>query len=941
MKKGLIKLLGAIVIATTIGIIALLLIGIFGGLKITDGCLLRYNNDYSTTTDTITNTVILKGSSNYTLLNNASSGSSNPNYNLNPGHYGEWLNTNLSVSSGQQITIKAQGEVSLCQAYIPSNNLQSTSNLDKNSNQIPIPRVDDSSSNPVSLIFNATTNGWRNIAQLNQNDKIIVSISPDSKPTYDSNGNIISDVNAVLQYDVFNKNNVQADCRQGKQSYSPICGRYSVYSGNYISSCSWGNTCTSNYTCSASGHYNYSTFSCDSSSCCPSGSFNCSCGASYYNSGSCSDPSCSYSAYTSCGTTSTSSAPAVYQYNGSVTMPASGNPTSFMNLSPDYSTQSSCNAISASNYKNWWFSANNNAAATYATGLYYRLNSNLTPTDSTATGTFIQYNSDQSAYNNNSNYQIIYNITNSATSTQYLQYRFLNTGNAANNTGGYVLNVKQSKCRRLNGVGITDTYNNRGQILYLITKDNPNTSGNTYQTNSIVVDVDGNGNIQVPNNSSGYLWMKIDNAQNDYQNSIGQYSVQFFTSQSTGRFVNLVLTPFFNAVSSMINTAGQTLFQNMTCYNFTDKSSCTNFFNYIKAILILYVAVYGGMFLMGVTQISQTDLVIRVIKIGIVAGLMNQNTFNFFNTYVFNFVTGFTAEIIANMSGYSLFTSSGTIPNPFMSLDSLMSRIFFSKTFLSQLLALLATGISGIIYFVIVIVALVIVIITSLRAIATYVMAILALALLIGLAPIFLTFMLFDFTRYLFDNWVRFTFRYMMEPVILMAGIIVLTQMFTIYLDYAVGYSVCWKCALPIKIPFPNIPGFTPAFANVPLFCINWFAPWGFDYRSGMMGINMQHIIALVMISYCMYGYTQLSNSLVARLVQGGPSATSMGMQMTSNVGQKVLGRFGLDRGSRDNIQKSAQARLRQRTDDTKMRQAKEGAEASKRKGPKNEKESS
>ena len=128
----------------------------------------------------------------------------------------------------------------------------------------------------------------------------------------------------------------------------------------------------------------------------------------------------------------------------------------------------------------------------------------------------------------------------------------------------------------------------------------------------------------------------------------------------------------------------------------------------------------------------------------------------------------------------------------------------------------------------------------------------------------------------------------MIEPVVMMAGIIVLTQLFTIYLDFVLGYSVCWKCALPIKIPF--IDTILPiALLNVPIFCINWFAPWGMDYMSGMMGVNMQNIVALVIIAYGMYGYVEFSGRMVVKLTSAvGPSATEIGDKMSHDAGQSI-----------------------------------------------------
>ena len=222
-------------------------------------------------------------------------------------------------------------------------------------------------------------------------------------------------------------------------------------------------------------------------------------------------------------------------------------------------------------------------------------------------------------------------------------------------------------------------------------------------------------------------------------------------------------------------------------------------------------------------------------------------------------------------------------------------------------------GINGVIYFILIIVALGIVVIVLLRSIAVYLMAFMAITVLIGLTPLFLSFILFERTFYLFDNWVKFMFRYMLEPVVLLAGIIILTQLFTIYLDFVIGYSVCWKCAIPLKIPFPSIQGVTPAFLDVELFCFNWFAPWGFDHRSSQMGLNMQNMIVLIMIVYCMWGYLDFSGNIVARLAgsAGGPSATGMGKGMAGAIEEKALSKVGLDSKSRAQMKAQIKERLK------------------------------
>lgn len=895
MKQDILKFVGGIAIIAVIISIIIAMIASIGSMKLTDGCLYRYNlSDAGTlqTSDKITNTITLKANANYKVIKTASSDPKKVNLSLDPNHYGEWLNTRLGLVADQVVNFDVKGEVSLCRAYVPQNNLYSTSNLDNHGNKIPIPRIEESDTVPISLIFDAKTDQWRNIAELYRNDHVVVSISPERLEKTDAQGNITVNVQNVSEGDIFNGSIVSADCREGKRTYSPICGRYSIYSGQYTSGCTW----------------NGSSYDCNPYVQCFDGYWR--------NPDQWSTPGLCLGtqriAYNRCGEwdNTYSTAPEPYENDGTFTFQWS-NILSNLFTNTNLQCSDSNHQIQDKDYiigdfqnaRYFWYSANT------ATGLLQRLDSSETPTNASSRGTgysFVSILSDQSLYNNDPEYKIIHNAIYSTTDLKYLQYRFHDDdGQFANNTGGYVLNIKQTKCRRSNGSILTDTVVDRGKIEYLLVApgEDPNTSGKTYTPSAVVLDNNGRGSITATG-TSGNLWMKIYNKQEDYKDSFGQYGVDFFTSQATGDFSALILNPLFEVLKDKITVASQMIFRNMICYG-GDTASCKNFFNYIRGLLSLYIMLYGIMFLLGMVEINQIDLVIRVVKIAIVAGLMNEKTFDLFTNYVFEFVTGFSDQMISNMAGYSMF-STGTVSNPFMFMDEIMSKIFFSKTFFGQLLALISMGISGILYFVIIFITLGIIIVVMLRAIAVYIMAFMAIAVLIGLAPLFLTFMLFDFTRYLFDNWIKFTVRYMIEPVIMLAGIIILTQLFTIYLDFALGYSVCWKCALPIKIPFPAIPGLDFAFTNVELFCINWFVPWGFDSRSGMMGVNMQHFISLIIIAYCMYGYIELSGAIVTRLTAGigggASSATSMGNTMSSSVENKVLEKTGSDRESRSKL---------------------------------------
>ena len=233
-------------------------------------------------------------------------------------------------------------------------------------------------------------------------------------------------------------------------------------------------------------------------------------------------------------------------------------------------------------------------------------------------------------------------------------------------------------------------------------------------------------------------------------------------------------------------------------------------------------------------------------------------------------------------------TLESALSNYFQSIYGVM----LSEIFQLQLLALLGTGLSGLILFLIVMLSLIFFLIPVCEFIVVYILSTLAVAVLLSLAPIFLVAMLFDVTRYLFDNWLSFILRYIFEPVIMFVGICFLSQMFLIYIDYVLGYSVCWKCTMPFQLPFLDV--FFPFLAllkTVPIFCIYWLAPWGYDSLSYNFAMALGNVVALFMIAFTAIKYGGVCSSICSKIFggEGGfGSAAAVSKQFSSGMVQAL-----------------------------------------------------
>lgn len=672
-----------------------------------------------------------------------------------------------------------------------------------------------------------------------------------------------------------------ANCGEGARTYSPICGRYSLWNGttNYFpqSKCA----CQPMY---ATGHGTMNTrcqrFNCQRHShCWVSAIFGCTFGTHHDN-----------NCYHHCFICSPSVSPEPYLEDGTRTEPYFNITNKFLVHNYTVNPQGSAHACMlgyAPLLTRFWFSAGDSA------GLQYRFHSQVFPGASAALGSNYSWativNPASDVYNDQYDGRKIYSDQFDSAPVAYLQYRFHGASEYTTQTGGYVLKLLHTKCRRVRGNYLTDSMTNRGAVEYLIlpSGQDPNTDPTLGAGAQTLQFVNGITNLN-SGSKTGFMWLKIRNEITDYPDSSGTYRITISSPVTYGSFTLQILNPLFQIFRDKVNDIALGTFRNMTCYQSSPSDSCVNFFTYLRALLMLYIMFLGFRFIMG-ANIKHEELMKSLLKIVIVIGLINGGTFEFFAQNIYPLITGFSDQIIANMSGFSMLSSTNSIQNPFMFLDALMSKMFLNPTFLFQLLTTMAMGITGIFYFLIICVSVIVFTISIFNAMAIYIMALLATSLLIGVAPIFISFILFERTYYLFENWAKFCFRYMMEPVIMMAGIIILTQLFTLYIDQVLSFSLCWKCALPFKIPFASLLPF-PGLQNIPLFCIYWFSPWGLNPVNDPMGIDLAMVVGLSMVAYSAHGYVKFAGRIATRLVggSGGPSSISLGAAMNQDFGNKV-----------------------------------------------------
>ncbi|MDX1916498.1 MAG: type IV secretion system protein, partial [Rickettsiaceae bacterium] len=480
----------------------------------------------------------------------------------------------------------------------------------------------------------------------------------------------------------------------------------------------------------------------------------------------------------------------------------------------------------------------------------------------------------------------------------YLQLSYMDIASSSvpsQNVGGYVLYLQQTACVRTNGESITDFgYTNRGQIKYYIASSeyDLNTSGiNLSQFPSGVLDVDSSGNATITvdstyyaNNTNSHLWLIVDNKSTDYQNSYGSYNVTFNTSKSIGAFSADVLLPLFAIIDTYTTDFAMTAVQTAICYNTSDKSDCSDFFLFVKALLIAYVCIVATSFMFGMLEINAQTLMIHLVKIILVGGLISGDTFTFFNAIIAPLLVSFVDGILCDLGNSD--------SDPFAFLDDLFTRILMNPITYLQLLSLISFGITGFFNFVFVFAGIILILICNIAAIASYIYSKFMIAFLLFIGPLFICFCLFSFTRPLFERWINNIVIMLMEPVILCTGIAIFTQLVMKYLDRVLSYSVCFKCAIPFtlgtvtSIVYPAMPA---QFQNIQLFCFYWFAPWGISSNYGLLSLSFSDGMALLFLGYFAYTYHSTAMQISAEIFGAGAFSTiQMGSQSQQKAAQQI-----------------------------------------------------
>lgn len=475
-----------------------------------------------------------------------------------------------------------------------------------------------------------------------------------------------------------------------------------------------------------------------------------------------------------------------------------------------------------------------------------------------------------------------------------------NPGEYSDNVGGYTIYATRKSCLAHDGRPSVARFSNIQDMLaleYIVSNISPS------------ADIQGtalSSGVKYPleintGSTEGKLYIRV--RDNYWADNSGSYDVKIKYKKYES---NGVISDFIEGVKDTLRhmtiDASRQFFRNISCVgeacNCMGPSCTSQYVDYIRALLILYIAGYGLMFLMGSVDISQMDLMIRVLKIGVVLTLISDTSFDFFYNNFFNlFLDGMDDLIAKSQSGFDNASDSG---NVFAFADNMISLTLLSKTTWLKLAAMLFISPMGMILGVMLIIGVLLFLLGVFKAVVVYLMATLVIGILILLAPIFIPFILFKPTAHLFENWLRTLVQYSLEPVLLLIGLGVLTQLAYVLFTTIINFHVCWKCMWPINFAF--WPSVTSALSlSDTIFCLQWFGPFGLMPDGGGgdlagLGFGAVEILLFIIIGHLMFGYDKLVQQIILRISKGRAARFKLSGQFGrfSSVGDAVFRSTGI-----------------------------------------------
>jgi type IV secretory pathway VirB6-like protein len=267
----------------------------------------------------------------------------------------------------------------------------------------------------------------------------------------------------------------------------------------------------------------------------------------------------------------------------------------------------------------------------------------------------------------------------------------------------------------------------------------------------------------------------------------------------------------------------------------------------LNLALILFVTFYGFGFFIGLTNFTQTELIIRLFKIGFIYLLVSEN--------------GWT------------FTDKSVL---FKGADDVIT-LFFSGEIQAKIWGLFFASWFGWAYVLLIFFSMLIFIVAMANALVIYLTAQIFISLLLSLAPIFILLILFGMTKSMFDKWLSSILSFALQQIFLVTTLAFFSILMKEILKFVLSYRVCWE-------PIWTIPLYITDIELFSFWKIAGLAEGASPNAMGNVAPSITHILFIFLIAATLQKFLGFMVNLATN-ISGGISASSLAGGVTGAIG--------------------------------------------------------
>ncbi|ABD46453.1 type IV secretion system protein [Neorickettsia sennetsu] len=339
----------------------------------------------------------------------------------------------------------------------------------------------------------------------------------------------------------------------------------------------------------------------------------------------------------------------------------------------------------------------------------------------------------------------------------------------------------------------------------------------------------------------------------------------------------------------------------------------------VQALIVLYLVTYGLSFLLGIIRDPRSDVVMRVMKVAFILLLVSDYSWKFFGETIFDLFVNSSNELIYYFTGN--LSGKYSPDSTFEFLDRTVGVIITNQFWL-RMLALFLSGPAGWFIMSIILWGVFLFFSCIIEAMVIYLMILIATGLLFLLAPIFITFLIFQRTKPLFEGWLKMLISFALRPIFIFGTLALLNAVMMATLYGVNNFGVCPGCVVSTDIFGSDlciisslIPmGFDPGMASMDRFLIPG------STNSGFMGlpVSLVSVIVFLLVAHAMKSFLKITDSMVDMItgtmmgytgVTGGGSPSDAGHAAY----QAMLSVVGLDDATQSEIGQALRSRARSR----------------------------